>query len=588
MRFRSINKWDDPQASASLLYFVQILDEMLFDYSMDTYKPSIMQSGLLCLEAIQTINEVERGTIAEPNISHVVEELCLTLEKDTVAQSLIQLPLESFIGTLKNKRSSINELKGLIELISFNLPLDVYKERNEEMLSESIKSSSGAVDIRRLSRSYITTLTALGFSAKYILEELQRFFYFGPDRIVGNSAIDDFFRIFPSELVDYVATFRVDKVFEYASESFIPLGIEITTSAPEAMLDDRYAAFLADGPQVLFATINNIKARDIYSARYRAEELLKFCGTLVNLFHHKSKAGWQPECLVKVKSTEKKKLIKSNLNPMHKCADLVQDAAKIKLHLFMDEFTLDKQSFSKFVRSAQLHSMALTSNSNENQILNLWISLESLIPSETKSDRVAGIEHIANSTIPFLNEQYIAKLLNNLVKDLVRWNRREFARSIGNIPGKKFVDKLAKLLALPEYLAQRDILKGKFSDFHLLRDRFNYFEQLLSSPKNVVAALDAHKQRLEWQIRRIYRARNIIVHSGKVPTYTQPLIEHTHDYLDTILSRLVELASRPKAIYSVAQGFKFVEYRYNTYYKNLSVKGLNFDSANIHDLLFYH
>ena len=273
---------------------------------------------------------------------------------------------------------------------------------------------------------------------------------------------------------------------------------------------------------------------------------------------------------------------------MHKCADLIEAAAKKKLQLFISDFSLDKGSFSKFVRSAQLHSMALTSNSNENQILNLWISLESLIPSETKSDKIAGIEHIANSAIPFLNEQYISKLLNNLVKDLLRWNKVATITSLRPIPGKKFVDKLAKLISLPKYAAERELLESKFRDFHLLRDRFNYFKDLLSSPKNVVTALDAHRQRLEWQIRRIYRARNIIVHSGKVPPYTQPLIEHTHDYLDTILSRLVELASKPRSIHSVAQGFKFVEIRYNTYHKKLSEKGLAFDENNIHDLLFYH
>lgn len=588
MRFRSLRNWKNPTESAALLFFAQILEEMLFDYSMDTYKASVMHSGLLCVEALQTIKEVESGNIAEPNISHVVEELCSNLEKDAVAQSLIKLPLDSFLGTLKNKKTSTKDIKGLIELISFNLTPAAYIAKNKEMIANAIKTNIMPGELRRLSRSYITALTSIGFSSKYILEQTKNFFYFNGNAISSNNSIDDFLEIFPDSFQNYDATFRVDKVFEYASESFEPLGIIISKSAPDEIKNGRYTTFAAEGEQIFYATIKDIKARDVYSARSRAEESLKFCGTLVNLFHHKGNAYWQPECVVHQIETGEQRLIKNHLNPMHKCADLIEAAAKNKLQLFISDFSLDRGSFSKFFRSAQLHSMALTSNSNENQILNLWISLESLIPSETKSANAAGIEHIANSAIPFLNEQYISKLLNNLVKDLIRWNKPATISALRQVPGKRFVDKLAKLIALPTHSTERLVLESKFGDFHLLRDRFEYFKSLLSSPSNVIAALDAHRQRLEWQIRRIYRARNIIVHSGKVPEYTQPLIEHTHDYLDTILSRLVELASKPKSIHSVTQGFKFVEIRYGTYYKKLNAKGLTFNDSNIHDLLFYY
>lgn len=230
--------------------------------------------------------------------------------------------------------------------------------------------------------------------------------------------------------------------------------------------------------------------------------------------------------------------------------------------------------------------MALASNADENQILNLWISLESLIPSETKSDDVSNIEHVVASLLPFLNLGYIDRLLNNLVKDLLRWNSSITRKAFRPIPGKKFTDKIAKLLALPEFEAQRNALTYALRDFHLLRDRLDYFRSTFSSPANVIGALDAHKIRLEWQIRRIYRTRNIIVHTGQTPSYTPLLIAHTHDYLDTVLSSLVNLASKPKIIHSVGQGFKYVELDYANYYSRLSSKNLTFDAANIDTLLF--
>lgn len=259
----------------------------------------------------------------------------------------------------------------------------------------------------------------------------------------------------------------------------------------------------------------------------------------------------------------------------------MQSVANQKLNLFLSEFSLEEDSFLKFIRSAQLHSMALSSNSVENQILNLWISLESLIPSETKGEDTANIEHIVNSLIPFLNIGYFDRLLNNLVKDLLRWNASSTKEAFRQVSDKKFTHKLLKLLVLPEYEQNLKKLEANFGEFHLLRDRVAYFKGIFSSPKNVLKALDNHQKRLEWQIRRIYRTRNIIVHSGKTPSYTSSIIQHTHDYLDSVLSILVKLATSPKLIDSVSQGFKYIELQYNLNYKSLSEKGLIFDSKNI-------
>lgn len=561
---------------------------MLFDFSLDTYKTSILHAGLLCVEALQTLDEVDAGNIAAPNIAHVAAELYSNLERDPVSIELLPLPVTSFAATLKNPKSTPKEVRSVVELLHVQLSASKYLNKNQELLSAAIKNNCTPAELRRLSRSFITTLTAIGFSAKYIREQSQDFFFFGSNRISGNSAIDEFINIFSESTNNYKVVFRVEKLFEPFSEAFKPAGLEISKSFPAELDQKSHPSFLSPSEQLLFATAANISARDPYTARQIAEKRMKLCSTLLNVFHHKGNPSWLTECIVYNTDSNQVKLVKNPINPMHRCADLVQPIASKKLQLFMSDFSLEKSSFAKFVRSAELHSMALSSNANENQILNLWISLESLIPSESKSENASNIEHIVSSLIPFLNERYIQNLLNNLVKDLLRWNKKEVIKVLRPIDGKKFIDKLARALALPEHSEACKALEATFGNFHLLRDRFLYFKNLLQSPTNVLNALDAHKLRLEWQIRRIYRARNIIVHSGKTPSHTQPLIEHTHDYLDTVLSRLIELASKPKSANSVAQGFKFVEMRYANYISNLKNEKVSFTKENIHGLLFMY
>lgn len=585
MRFRNLKKWDNPSGCAALVYLAQLFDEMLFDFSLDTYKSSIMHTGLLCREAIQTIKDVELGNIMAPNVSHVTTELLANFEKDAVALALTPLPISAFQAVLKNPKTPLKDLTTALELLSLQLSLHAYRLKTEELLASELTGEGSVPRLRRLARSYVTTLIAAGFSSTYLQEVTKDFFYYDANRIGSNDAIHDYFALFPAKPRAFSVVFRLHDVFEHMAEAFAPLEVKIARSLPAEIDLSKYSWFAGGTDTKLYGVVSNIDALDVHSARRIGENRVKLCSTLISLFHHKENPTWLPECVVIDDEKQAYKLIRTPINSMHKCSDLLQPVANKRLRLLMSEFSLEKNSFAKFVRSAQLHSMALRSDAEENQILNLWISLESLVPSETKSDDLSNIEHIVGSIVPFLNIEYFECLLNNLGRDLLRWNHRATKKALRSVPGQKLTDKLVKLLVLSEFDSERIALEEEFKDFHLLRDRFDYFRGVFSSPSKAVEALIAHRQRLEWQIRRIYRARNIIVHSGQTPPYTRALIEHAHDYLDSVLSTLVKLASRPKTVNSVAQGFKHVELKYGHYYKSLTAKGLVFDAGNIETLV---
>ena len=63
------------------------------------------------------------------------------------------------------------------------------------------------------------------------------------------------------------------------------------------------------------------------------------------------------------------------------------------------------------------------------------------------------------------------------------------------------------------------------------------------------------------------------------------LIENTHDYLDSIMNKLMSLASTEDTVNSIDQGFKMMELNYSSYYAALSQKGIQFNDNNINDLL---
>jgi hypothetical protein len=580
MKYRNIAKWDSPENSKSLLFFAQLMEELLFDFSLDTYKPSAMNTSLLCEEALEVIAEIDNGNIKKPNLQHVLSELCENLSKDETAKSLLKMELSAINSVLLDIKKSSSDKKIVVELIQRQIYLKKYKKRNEELLAEAIMKSYSFSIIRALTRSYATTLINIGYSSEYIYQYCQKFFYYSKDRIVGNQAISDFINNFSGEPNEYKVIYRGSELYRLIEESCHGFKISILDDISEIKHDLSGLKFNLCGGEV-YICINEIKARDIKSAKEKADEKLELLGTLFTLFHHKERPDFLAESLIINITENMVNKSREAVNAMHKCVDLRTKEASNKMNRFISEFSLEKISFQKFTRSAELHSLALNSDSKENQMINLWIALESIIPANVEENSLSNIEHIISSVIPFLNIIYFQRLITRFSRDLLNWNKYLIVKTIRDIDGKKVVEKVIKLLALPEYADKREKLKNEFKDFHLLSDRFEYFCFIFSSPSNVLNALENHTKRVEWQIRRIYRARNLIVHSGKTPSYTEILIENIHDYLDSIMSAIIRLATKPKTISSVEQGFKYIELSYTSYLKELGEKDAVFNSDNL-------
>lgn len=587
MRFRSLEKWENLAESKGLVFVAQLVDELMFDYTIDTYKPSAMNTALLIKEAVDTVAAIDAGVVMKPNLKHILDELCENLKSDKVAENLLSVDINGVTSTLQNPKSSDETVSTISELLLRQIPLRAYKEMNEKLLKEELTGAQDRSILRRLTRSYITTLLNYGYTAKYIQKTSQKFFHYSSDRITGNEAIEQYFEYFRGKAVDYHVIYKAPNHFTEFSDAASKLGIVVRTNLDDSPISQAEARnhHVQLGANEVFLCMTEIRGKEPNIVKLRADKKIETIQTLIGLYHHKETPRSITDCLVKNSETGVCTKITQHTNPMHKCNDAVQTVASRKLSSFMNAFTLKQESFSKFHRSAELHSLALASDSVENQMINLWIALESLVPSKTDKD-LAQIDHLANSIMPFLNLEYINKLLTRLSKDLLYWNHRYIREIYKNIETKGVASKTAHLLALPEHHDLRSDLEQKFGDYHLLRDRYEHLAKIVSSPKSIIETLDSHSKRVAWQLRRIYRARNTIVHDGSTPSYTEVLVENTHDYLDSVMRWLMALASSDNTIFTVAQGFKMVELNYNSYKKNLSEKSLVFTQSNIDSLLF--
>jgi len=585
MKFRSLKNWTDPSNSEGLIFFAQLLEELLFDYSLDTYKPSAMNSSMLCLEAISLVKDIEEGLIEKANINHVLKELTLNLKKDEVVKNLLPIKIETISAKFMADNTPILEIATILELIFAQIEPHKYKSETERLLTDAISTPHEKGRIRALTRNYVTTLINMGYSTRFLYPCARMYFYWNNEKTIDSNSLSGFIDLVSAKPQSYLAVFKVSDLFNEIKDSCKEFKVEISSQLPNDVTDliENKTLLLDDGE--IFLLAREISAMDVFSARDVAERRMEQISTLYSLYHHKEAAKWNRNALLINLETKKDRMVSASNNPMLMCADSRKEDAAIKLNSFINDFSLEPNSFKKFNRAAELHSLALRSESPENQLLNLWVALETIVPSKT-SQHKAKINNIIDSVLPFLSLIYIELLTDKLVHDFYIWKKSIFNQAILGIDGSCDRHKMLRLLLLAENQEKRNFLYQELKDFHLLRNRAHYFSTALNSSLKLAKLLENHWQRVDWQIRRIYRTRNLIIHAGHTPSYISVLIKNNHDYLDVVLKTIGKLASDGNKFNSIDGAFKYTDLKYHEHLDLLRNKDEPITESNIEKFIF--
>jgi len=341
--------------------------------------------------------------------------------------------------------------------------------------------------------------------------------------------------------------------------------------------------FVANVNEVI-VRVHGIQSFDIYSARAEGERQLNDVRDFFVLFYHKSQVTWRNEALVvQLCCEETPAIVDKPKSSMEKGFDLKPAVASKRMNWLLRNLNLSSRgSFERFDRVVELHGIGVANQIPENQLLNLWISIETITPSHVGQNKITGV---ITSLKPILMLNYVGRLIERVTADLVRWDRFRTARILKKISKDKDVRlNTLRLLSMKEHEPARKELYGMLGDFHLLRYRVFRLSEILCDPQKVQELLSEHEKKISWQIRRIYRTRNLIVHSGQSPVFIHALIENGHDYLDQILSQVMLASCGDYHMSSLDQVFEFAKIRYERFESKLA-SSTEFDNDNLIFLL---
>jgi hypothetical protein len=548
MKAPDLRKWNLKPELQGLLLFAQLINELLFDFTLDTYKLPALNSRTLALELLSTIQEWEKGLLREGTIKPIVLELADRLKKDSVAKEAFKNYFEEVIEALK-RDEEISEIKPKISLL-VNKMEEKYFTISKKVLKEKIFTGKEKEEITRITRNYIIDLIEKGFSPQYIYFESERFFFSGryPEKIDSPEVIDQYFALFPSEERKFRVLYRAAKTFGVIKGYAPNLGIEILENPPDLSFRDsaRVTGILGKNEQLpLFLVVKDIEAFDEIKARGFADERLLLIDSLSKYHIHRGTLIRSEDAIVYSDDHKSIGVYKKPNPPVVKrpdrasenLADLINDTISI-----LTSGKLDEESFSRLMRAFRRHDASLRAEMPENQLLEFWSAIEVLFPPTTeKADRIV---QISGAMTNFISSEYAAKVASDLYRSLKNSGQQESLAILNDVPqGDNPIEKTLALFSIEDNGPAREKLYGILEWHPLLKNRIYYLTTKFMSADSVLRTMNGHIERVSWQIRRIYRTRNVIIHSGRSFPYIGILVENLHSYLDRVLDVVTERVS---------------------------------------------
>lgn len=550
MRKRGIEHWTRNEYLSGMLLFAQALEEETFNYSYESYKVPALNSHYLCYDVMRTANDINKKILMDGNFVPLSEEFEQTLQEDIFVQQAISddgtlLFIQDKTSRYYNLENSElkTKIKHYSEIANFVKDIceanNIYLEFLLNILIENIFienfSYKNCQMIYSATRMLTTELINAGYSKEYIYFTVLATFFTSTNPVIcSQDTIVDFFNHFTFQEYDYQAAFGINQRASSVLGKLENLNVQQPTKEQKMQLN-----LQRKNDYVVMFTVQSI---DIFSAYEHANQYMQTILSLHRINQHDSKLFVTSKAIISKKVDDifdSGSVMHSPINAMKKKGNLSD------LHAIFSDITLMNkiEPPTSFYKSIRLHNGAIESKDISNQLLNLWTIIETLIDS--KKDNEDKINTICAVLCSVLNRCYMYDSLEQLLRDICNCSSIDVYSIISQIESDNqeldMVERFVMLLSLNENINYLNNIIYSLKDYPLLIYRLESFSQkVFIDSKTIYEYLQQHKKRIRWHIMRIYRNRNMIVHSGSYMPYLSIIIENLHFYVDVLFETLIE------------------------------------------------
>ncbi|NRB58779.1 MAG: hypothetical protein HRU50_02435 [Winogradskyella sp.] len=176
MKKGNLKNWKIDGTEELDLFFAQRMNELLFDYTLDSYKYYALNIYLLLFEARSRLNKIKDDLTNDVNLKDIVDEINLKAKTDIVTKSILGPKYQIYFPLkIENDKS---KFRVDLEILSNKLSLNQLIPKLFELIEKELDSGS-KIKLNILASQLVTALINVGFHQSYIYHQVNFYFFKG-------------------------------------------------------------------------------------------------------------------------------------------------------------------------------------------------------------------------------------------------------------------------------------------------------------------------------------------------------------------------------------------------------------------------
>jgi len=523
MKYSIPKNYDNKFEKDNMLFFVQRIEEMLFDYTRDLYKMPLLNIHGLVNEYSSVADKIQLGKVKEYQGTVIFEELVESLKNDIVLKEKwgienIKVITDSFGSSGKEKvHHIINYLNAILDKNYYCWCKEtLYKYLNEPREKDKMES---------IIRCLLPELVYLGYEPEYIYTTLKEKVFQKTDLSMEN--INNFFEMFNMKIHNYKVYFAISNVslkFKEILENRLRFKFDD---------DDNFKNFRLDRDKVIVWR-DNIKSLTPNGAIKSGYELIDLFFSFYKYVGNKKRFSIRDTAMA-VDEEGKMTFIKPQ-KMYYNIVDSInfEEIGKASEALITGLLINAESEYALLSKSIEMHNTALAIPDLKSGFLNLWSSIE--VISQT-NDTESKIDNVMKIVIPILKKDYISEMVEDIYENIKVNIKYDSLKSILTKVEEEgcYKKRILYIIWLDKYKDLREELTSKLYDYPVIRYRIAQLSNI-SSTKYLREFIRRYEKRVTWHLYRMYRTRNGIIHSGEIPKNIKQLGEHLHSYVDSTVN----------------------------------------------------
>lgn len=572
-----------------LLLFAQTVEEMLFDYTIDSYKARALNLHTALLELRTVAQWIRQGRINAGTAIPLLEELDEKVRYDPVIGAEQRAVFTVYLERMKSDRTKPDSLVRTVEAMLIEIGQYYWAEILRK-IPEAIRTPRNSRAVTALAGAFITEAELEGYHRSFLFHAARR--YFWRQEIRDPDAINGFLGMFNGSKHTYRFLFRASPEFASMTGLLERFGITVLADPRDLRpMSAKVERFLrASETHPILVLLDNIEARDPLFARTMAERRIELVASVYAFHSHHDRPSWARACVaIQVGDPDRSLgLLNPPVSPMKRLrrGGLAENEDEVSRTLeILKGVHFGDGARRTYVKALDYHRAAMSVDIPESQLVSLWSALEGFLPPpDPESNRV---QHYVGTLLPALTLTYVEKIFRYVSRTLEACGGpiRALIRGVAE-PDWDFFSATVCLLTADEHENERGNLYAHLARNPLLRWRcFSLHDQFHTSSR-CASAIAEHRTRVGWHIQRIYSARNQIVHSAESLPYLETLVENLHSYIDTLLHAVSVVGERARVVGRIEAALALLAVQEQSYLRGLVAGDVRVTRENFKSVLF--